>query len=270
MWASSCDAYASSAGRLCFVHRLVGSKQELVDGHARLAEGDPGACADRDLDATHDERGGEAVEQAFGEIAGLGLAHDVFHQQSELVTTHASRGVCRPDLAANALRHEDQQLVAPGVAEGVVDPLEPVEVDVDDRQGRRPPHRSRQSVGDPVVEEAPIGEAGERVPHRLLLVELPSHDARCAGGENEASVDEGPTDRLRHRGGVVVDRARSQRADQSVVDDDEPDRGEERQPVLIQGQDPDHHEEVEVHLDGAAGEMYQHRGGDHEPQSGHR
>ena len=44
-----------------------------------------------------------------------------------------------------------------------------------------------------------------------------------------------------------------------MVQDHEPDREQERQPVLIQGEDADHYKEVEVHFDHAATQADQDR-----------
>lgn len=60
-----------------------------------------------------------------------------------------------------------------------------------------------------------------------------------------------------HSVGMVVDLPRHESPRQSVVCDDEADGQQERHPVLVQGQYPDHHEEVEVHLDDPAGEMHE-------------
>jgi hypothetical protein len=49
----------------------------------------------------------------------------------------------------------------------------------------------------------------------------------------------------------------------------EADRDQKRGPLLIQGQEPHHHEEVKVKLDIAAGEMDEHGGGRDEPKGRH-
>jgi len=55
-----------------------------------------------------------------------------------------------------------------------------------------------------------------------------------------------------------------------VVEHDEADGDEERSPVLIERQDPDHHEEeVEVGLNEAAGEVHDYGRGHHQAEGGH-
>src|SRR4051794_18246495 len=53
-----------------------------------------------------------------------------------------------------------------------------------------------------------------------------------------------PSARGGHRLGVLVDRLRGEDAHDAVMEDDVADREQERDPVLVQGQEPDHHEEV--------------------------
>ena len=54
---------------------------------------------------------------------------------------------------------------------------------------------------------------------------------------------------------VVVDRGWVQGPHDAMVDGDEGDGKQERLPVLVQGQEADHHKEMEVHLDEAAREV---------------
>ena len=68
---------------------------------------------------------------------------------------------------------------------------------------------------------------------------------------------------------MVEHLARGQHSEHGVVEDDEADGDEERSPVLIERQDADHHEEVEVGLDEAAGEVHDHGRGHHQAEGGH-
>jgi hypothetical protein len=63
----------------------------------------------------------------------------------------------------NALRHLAQQLVAGGVAERVVDLLEPVEVEEEQRDVLVQPVRGAERAPQAVLEALPIGQAGEAV-----------------------------------------------------------------------------------------------------------
>ena len=69
-----------------------------------------------------------------GDVGGVLRLADVVQQHHELVAADAADGVRLAHAAADARGDFLQQLVADGVAEGVVDLLEPVEVDVEQRQ----------------------------------------------------------------------------------------------------------------------------------------
>ena len=94
----------------------------------------------------------------------LGLA-DPLAEQGELVAAQPCQRVAGAEQPLEAPRDLDQHLVSGGVTEGVVDELEAVEVEVDDREAlggaasRRHPH--------PVREQGPVWEPGERVMERL-------------------------------------------------------------------------------------------------------
>ena len=54
---------------------------------------------------------------------------------------------------------------------------------------------------------------------------------------------------------MIVDRGRVEDSHHAVMEEDEGDGHQEGRPFLVEGQEPDHHEEMEVELDIAAGEM---------------
>src|SRR5206468_2472320 len=111
------------------VHRLVGPLHQRGDVAARLRPGDPDAGRDVDLLTGDDRRGGER------------LAHPVPHGQrgvrraeppaddEELVAADPPDDVLPAQHRRQPLRGQREQLVAGVVAQGVVDRLEPVEVD---------------------------------------------------------------------------------------------------------------------------------------------
>ncbi len=88
------------------------------------------------------------------------------------------------------------------------------------------------------------------------LVEPPRHDRGEPGGGDERGVDAGPLPRMGDVVGVAEHQvAAADRAADAVVQDDVERREQERDPVLVERQHDDHHEEVEVRLDVAAGDV---------------
>ena len=130
--------------------------------------------------------------------------------EGELVTAEASDGVCGPEAVDETLPDRHQQPVPGHMAERLVDDLEAIEVEEDDRDGAVAiDEMTRQRVRDPVGEQLAIGqtrrvvvqgaalrdidEAGVLEPDRRqsgearqrFLVPLGPVPRRAAGGEPE-------------------------------------------------------------------------------------
>ena len=110
----------------------------------------------------------ELREEPVGDLHGVGDIADLLEQDRELVAGQAAGGVARADRVRQAARHLDEEAVAGAVAEGVVDVLEVVEVDQQDRRHRPAAAAPRERVGDAVGEEGAVGEPGQRVVERLV------------------------------------------------------------------------------------------------------
>ena len=136
------DAGVGVLGR---VHRDVGAPQQIRDLHARvLAFGDAGARVDVHARPVDDERLVEPVEDPLGDLAPvvLGAERD---QQRELVAPSRTSRSGATDAGGEPPRDLAQQLVAGVMAEGVVDLLEVVEIDQDQREPLGAPAGSRSS-----------------------------------------------------------------------------------------------------------------------------
>jgi len=99
--------------------------------------------------------------------------------------------------------------------------------------------------------------AVQRVGARVL-VEPPVHDVDDAERGDEERVDARPAPRVGDGVGVVEDRGRIDRAHEPVVAENEGEGQQVGEPVLVEGEDADHHEEVEVALDGAVHQVHDH------------
>lgn len=141
--------------------------------------------------------------QRFGDVGrdalrALGIA--VRQHDDEFVAAEPAQHVFRPDLLAQALRQLDQELVAGGVAERVVDVLEMIDVE----EGQRDMAAGRTGVdrsGDQMPQLRAIGQAGEDVvigEPRDLRARLLALDRE--GAEVDAGLDDAPVPVARRPG----------------------------------------------------------------------
>ena len=114
------------------------------------------------------ERDAELVEQALGDGQRVVRAVDVLAEDGELVAPDARRRVLGAQDAGDAPGDRDEQLVARGVAEAVVDVLEAVEVAEEHRRRDAVAARAGQRLAQPVLEQRAVREPGERVVQRLV------------------------------------------------------------------------------------------------------
>ena len=78
----------------------------------------------------HSERDAHLAADLLGDLGGLLQAVDLREENQELVTTHASHCVGLTQAPLDAPRHLDEKRITDGVAVGVVDMLELVQIAV--------------------------------------------------------------------------------------------------------------------------------------------
>src|SRR5436190_23393484 len=133
--------------------RLVATSRE----HGADARGDPVAVA------ADGERGRQSRTQPLGRLERGHRGRDVLADRHELVPADSAERVADAYGLLKAVGHGGQQLVAGGVAELVVDDLEPVQVDEEERELGLVADGELQRMPEPVVQEAPVGKPRERV-----------------------------------------------------------------------------------------------------------
>jgi hypothetical protein len=182
------------------VHGDVGVAQQRLDvGPVVAGHRDPDAGLDVEgdpvgLDAT-DEGGQRPGRELLGGLRAL----DARQQDGELVTAEPRDGVGAAHRAAQPFGHRLQHHVAVGVAERVVDLLEPVEVD--EHEGDAAGCRTVERRIGPLPQQRPVGQAGERVVQRLPAVGLGLGDggAAAAGQHDGEPADDQQADAEDHR-----------------------------------------------------------------------
>jgi len=105
----------------------------------------------------------EAVDDAPGKARRIFRRMDVLLEDDELVAAETGDEVLRPQHFAQAIRHGTEQLVAAGMAEGVVDLLELIEVDEQQRRHMVAAMLGRQQAADLVAEIDAVGQRREFV-----------------------------------------------------------------------------------------------------------
>ena len=128
-------AYWRRPWRLGGVHRDVGVAEQVVDAlRGTGAHDDADADADHRFLAAHREARAEDLHQSAGDRQCALESRLVVDQDRELVAAQPGSHVSLAEAATDAIADHDQQLVAGGVAEGVVDRLEVVEVEEEDHR----------------------------------------------------------------------------------------------------------------------------------------
>ena len=91
------------------------------------------------------------------------LVADIGEHHGELVSAETGEGVAVADMDSQPPGHGVQQLVAEGVAEGVVDRLETVQVQIQHRHQPLIVLRRRQRLFQAFLQQQAVGQFGERV-----------------------------------------------------------------------------------------------------------
>ncbi len=134
-----------------------------------VGERDADSGTDVVLLAGDDERPLERLDQAPGDGEGGIGGFEVVAEQRELVAAEASQRLGGAQRDLQPAGHRREQLVTGGVAEGVVDRLEVVEVDEEDGDRLVAAHQPGEGVLQPIEEQDAVGQAGERVVQRAML-----------------------------------------------------------------------------------------------------
>ena len=154
----------AAAGALRLIEREVGLEDQIVDGRAVDR---PEGAADRDADAdfglVDHVRLLDRIDDPLGQLLDLFAALRVGNHDREFVAAHAADVAVGADLVDQALGDGAKHRVALGMAEGVVDRLEAVEVEEHDRARHIAGGRRAQRLAEQLADAAAIGQAGEDV-----------------------------------------------------------------------------------------------------------
>ena len=160
----------TGATALGAVHRQIRIAQHLIRVLVmRRAERDPDADAGVDLLAANEEFAQQHLVNAIGDACGVFEAGDFVQQDGELVSPQPGDRIARTQEHADPLAEFDQQLVARGVTQAVVHHLESIEVEKQHgKLARRLAAVLFQGEIEPVQEQGPVGQSGQRVVQHLM------------------------------------------------------------------------------------------------------
>ncbi len=158
------------------VHRDVGPAHQLLDVGAVVGvDGDPDARLQLEEHLLEVERLDQRVAHPARHVGDVVVRPDVGHHHGELVAAEPGHQVLRPQHALDPPRHQLEQPVADVVAEGVVDLLEPVQVQQRDREPLDV--RTIDRLAEPLQQQLAVGQPGQRVVQGGVLL-----DDRHPGG----------------------------------------------------------------------------------------
>ena len=121
---------SSPSESLRLIHGGIGGRDHFVgSSQAVPTHGDPNAGRHNPPIGPDVIWRSERLVEALGNTkCRLRRSHFV-EEHDELISTYPSGGVSRPEHGAEARRHIDQELIAGGMAEGVIDELEVVDIE---------------------------------------------------------------------------------------------------------------------------------------------
>ena len=164
------DGEAVAARRFRAVERKVGLLQQLLLVAAVIRrDRDADAGADLDAMAGQQERLGDELgdpRRQLGRAGALVLA--VLLDDGEFVAAEPRQHVGCAQRRFQSLRHQPQQRVAGAMTEGIVDVLEAIEIEHQDREGRTAIPELAVELVEPGEEKGAVRQSGQDVGLRKL------------------------------------------------------------------------------------------------------
>ncbi len=159
---------ASPPVGLCFVQRGVGIAHQLVGGEIGAPERRPDAQAGRKVMALDFDRARRGLGQRRREPLGIPVATRLELDHPELVAPEPGHGVDAAHCAGHAVADHPNELVAHRMAQEVVYALEVIEIHIMEGKPHTGLPRGNDRPLQPVLEQCPVGQAGQRIMEREM------------------------------------------------------------------------------------------------------
>ena len=277
----------ASSGALRFLHRRVGLRQQAATLAVVGVDDDADRHADPHGPTDDVDRLLRRVEDARRQRHGVVARRRTFHEDEELIAADPGHGVVVARRDAQPFGQLADDIVARRVSERVVDRLEAVDVDEQDRQLlAQPADRPGRAIGaqqglrEAVLEQHAIGQSGQRVEHRALAQfvvgrhQSGSDAFERAGQRRSPLVDERVPERAQQRAAEQQrQRHRDHVAQESAIEFacseadriDRPLRRQDRQRERAGHRDGEQHRHAEARCDVPPAVQFAERAEHHEP-----
>ncbi len=147
--------------------RLLQQTLGAVPGVA--SDGDPHAGRANELLVADHERGPPGLDDPLAQQHRFLGPRQILDDDGELVAAPSGQGVLRPQEGTQALGHLHQHGVADQVPDGIVDQLEPIEIEKEHCHEGVPAIEATQRVPQPIHEHRAIGDTGQWIGRSLVL-----------------------------------------------------------------------------------------------------
>ena len=151
------------------VHRDIGVFQQFIRRH-RIGgeEGDPHAGAAGDVITAHLVGHGQRIDQLRGNPDHLFRPLRIHQHDGEFIAAQARHRIGFTHAILQPARHFDQQIVADGMAQGVVDRFEVIQIDEHQRHHRLFAPGLDHRLAQAVLKQHAVRQPGERVEIRQV------------------------------------------------------------------------------------------------------
>ena len=165
------------AQRLGPIHRRVGVAEQVLGPLPVLrSQRDPDAPGREDLVSPQVERGLQVVANPLGHQHRIADVADVVGEDRELVAPEPRERVAPAHPLLEPPADRDQELIAGGMPQTVIDHLEAVEVEEQDGETVvLLALRAKDRPAEPVHEQRPVGQVGQRVVEGIMKQLLLGH-----------------------------------------------------------------------------------------------
>src|ERR1700674_2325456 len=163
------DLESTASVRFGLVHRRIGPRDYRFVGVGGIGKhGDSYARPDREAEAANGKRFVQCRYDSLSDDLGFPAGRGTLSNDSEFVAADPGDGVYIAHGCEQSLRDGAEQLITDFVPMGIIDDLEPVQVDEEHGDATATPACDGQGLGHSIFEESGVGKLGDRVMQSLV------------------------------------------------------------------------------------------------------